>query len=59
MEAKGGGERTGPSVAAAELKTAAETEPDKLEPVARSRWVRDIGNYARRETSELQAARYG
>jgi hypothetical protein len=61
MEAEGGGERTGPYVAAVELKAAAESEPERIgsAPDMPSRWIKPIGAYARRVTSELQCARFG
>jgi hypothetical protein len=60
MEAEGRG--AGPSAAVAELTAAAEPET-KPEPVAqlsaREPWVRNVNDYTRQVTSELQGARYG
>jgi hypothetical protein len=59
METEGrGAASAGPSSAVAEL-TSAEREPDKPEPVAPSRWVRNVNDYTRQVTSEFQGARYG
>jgi hypothetical protein len=66
MEAEGGKEpstaerrRAGPSAAVAEL-TAAGPEREEPEPALMpSRWLRPIGTYVRRVTSELQCVRYG
>jgi hypothetical protein len=57
MEVEGGGERTGPYVAAVELKAAA--EPIELELSARSRWVKPLSCYDRRETTVEEGPRYG
>jgi hypothetical protein len=54
-EAQGGEERTGPYVAAVELKAAAEGEPERIEPLgAPSRWIKPIGMYAPREIAHAE-----
>jgi hypothetical protein len=62
MEIEGAGERAGPYVAAVDLNAAAEPQPERINSkpaAAHVMWIRSIGEYVRRETSELQAARYG
>ena len=53
--------RSPPSVAVAELTAAAEAQPlDEPRPAAAyAPWIKPLSIYTRRETSELQAARYG
>jgi hypothetical protein len=67
MEIAGGG--TGPSAAVAELTTsaAAALEPERIDPRAldtgagaRSRWIKPISSYARREIAHAEdSASYG
>lgn len=54
MESEGGGERTGPYDPAVDLKAAADPEPDKPEPIARSHWIKPIGTYGRREIAHAE-----
>jgi hypothetical protein len=53
--------RTAPYVAAVELKAAAESEPQRIEPEpgAQSRWIQPLSCYKRRETTVVEGLRYG
>jgi hypothetical protein len=56
------GRGVGPYVAAVELKAAApepESQPIEPEPGARSRWIKPLSCYERRETTVVEGLRYG
>jgi hypothetical protein len=59
VEARGAG--AGPYDRAAELKTAAQPDPERIEPKpqAQSRWVKPLSCYERRETTIVEGLRYG